>query len=361
MKKLLQFNWLTFITYLVQVFLFFVLFIYIPSPPSTSTDLDYGAAGAAVGEMIVLIFLFILFLITSILYVAWIRNTKGKKSFLIVINAITFMLLLLQVISGFPYIIKESKDGYFSLINEYRRNQSITGKDDYQQIKFDGYNLRLFINRNDTNLIYVRDTTRNSLNSKFYLVKGHQLQEIDKNKIGHFINLGIRQNPDIFEEDGKKTVTVISTENEENNLKFGRTKLDYDDDPFNEENLPTVKIWNEFEDIKNAGELKGFKEFMPIPQSGKKDKNGTLYFLFWYLSNPGAVMNWDCDINQEASLCLCIRKKGEKITVREINLNAILEKERAVFYECMAVEDFIVSGNYYYIIVDRKLYCHKNR
>ncbi len=108
MKKILLFNWLTFITYLVQVFLFFVLFIYIPSPPSTATDVGVGAAGEAVGEMIILIFLFILFIITSILYVAWIRNTKVKKSFLIVINAITFMLLLSQVISGFPYIIKKT-------------------------------------------------------------------------------------------------------------------------------------------------------------------------------------------------------------------------------------------------------------
>ena len=210
---------------------------------------------------------------------------------------------------------------------------------------------------NDTNLIYVRDTTRNSLNSKFYLVKGHQLKEIDKNKIGHFINHGIIKNPDIFQDDGNKTVTVISTENEENNLVFGRTKIDYDDDPFNEENLPTVKIWNEFEDIKNAGELKGFKDFMPI--GGKKDKNGTIYKLFWHLSNPGAAINWDEGFNEKASLCLAIRKKGEKIMVREVNLNALPPNERAVFYECMAVEDFIVSGNYYYIIVDRKLYFHK--
>ena len=360
MKKLLQFNWLNYITYFIQVILFFVLFIYIPSPPSTATDVGVGAAGEAVGEMIILIFLFILFIITSILYVAWIRNTKEKKSFLIVINAITFMLLLLQVISGFPYIIKESKNGCFSLINEYRRNQSITGKDDYQQIKFDGYNLRLFINRNDTNLIYVRDTTRNSLNGKFYFVKGHQLQEIDKNKIGHFINLGIRQNPDLFEEDGKKTVTVISTENEESKLVYGGTNLEYyDDDSFKEDKLPLVKIWNEFEDIKNAGELKGFKDFMPI--GGKKDKNGTIYKLFWHLSNPGAAINWDEGFNEKASLCLAIRKKGEKIMVREIDLNALPPKERAIFYEDMAVEDFIVSGNYYYIIVDRKLYCHKNR
>ena len=358
MKKLLQFNWLNYITYFIQVILFFVLFIYIPSPPSTATDVGVGAAGDAVGEMIILIFLFILFIITSILYVAWIRNTKEKKSFLIVINAITFMLLLLQVISGFPYIIKESKNGCFSLINEYRRNQSITGKDDYQQIKFDGYNLRLFINRNDTNLIYVRDTTRNSLNGKFYLVKGHQLQEIDKNKIGHFINHVIIENPDIFEEDGKKTVTVISTENDESELVYGRINLEYyDDDSFKEDKLPLVKIWNEFEDIKNAGELKGFKDFMPI--GGKKDKNGTIYKLFWHLSNPGAAINWDEGFNEKASLCLAIRKKGEKIMVREIDLNALPPKERAIFYEDMAVEDFIVSGNYYYIIVDRKLYCHK--
>ena len=336
-----------------------MLLIYMPSPPSTTTDVGVGGAGEAVGEMIILMFLFISFLITSLIYVTWVKYTKGKKAFLIVINIISFMFLLPVVISGFPYIVKSSKNGFFSIINEYQRNQSITGKDDYQQIKFDGYNLRLFINMNDTNLIYVSDNATNSLNGKFYLVKGHQLQEIEKNKIGHFINHGIIQNPDIFQDDGNKTVTVISTENEENNHVFGRTKLDYDDDPFNEENLPKVKIWNEFEDIKNAGELKGFKKFMPIPKSSKKDKNGTLYFLFWYLSNPGAVMNWDCDINQEASLCLCIRKKGEKIMVREVNLNALPPKERAIFYEDMAVEDFIVSGNYYYIIVDRKLYFHK--
>ena len=65
--------------------------------------------------------------------------------------------------------------------------------------------------------------------------------------------------------------------------------------------------------------------------------------------------------NEKASLCLAIRKKGEKIMVREVNLNALPPKERAIFYEDMAVEDFIVSGNYYYIIVDRKLYCHKKR
>ena len=255
MKKLLQFNWINYITYLIQVILFFVLFIYIPSPPSTATDVGVAGAGEAVGEMIILMFLFILFIITSILYVTWFKYTKGKKAFLIVINVITFMFLVPAVISGFPYLVKSSKSGFFSIINEYRRNQSITGKDDYQQIKFDGYNLRLFINRNDTNLIYVRDTTRNSLNGKFYLVKGHQLQEIDKNKIGHFINHGIIQNPDIFQDDGNKTVTVISTENEESKLVYGGTNLEYyDDDSFKEDKLPLVKIWNEFEDIKNAGD-----------------------------------------------------------------------------------------------------------
>ncbi len=132
--------------------------------------------------------------------------------------------------------------------------------------------------------------------------------------------------------------------------------IDFTNGPFfNTENIPTVTVWDE-SDERNKTELKGFKEFMPIEETSKKDKNGTLYFLFWYLSNPGAVMNWDGDINQEANLCLCIRKKGEKITVREINLNAIPEKERAVFYEWMAVKDLIIDKECYYILVNGQLY-----
>ncbi len=98
---------------------------------------------------------------------------------------------------------------------------------------------------------------------------------------------------------------------------------------------------------------------MLINETAKKDKNGTLYFLFWHLSNPGACIDWKVNFNQEASLCLAIRKKGGEITVREINLNALPSKERATFYNYRSIENFIVNGNYFYIIVDRKLYFHK--
>ena len=99
---------------------------------------------------------------------------------------------------------------------------------------------------------------------------------------------------------------------------------------------------------------------MPIDNTSKKDKNGTLYFLFWHLSNPGAGMDWKENFNQDSSLCLAIRKKGGEITVREVNLNALLPKVRAPFYNDRSIENFIVSGNYFYIIVDGQLYYHKN-
>jgi hypothetical protein len=355
-KKILQFNWLTFITYLVQVFLFFVLFIYIPSPPSNATDVGVGAAGEAVGEMIILIFLFILFIITSILYVAWIRNTKVKKSFLIVINAITFMFLLSQVISGFPYIIKESKDGYFSIINGYYRNESIVGKDDYKPINLNGYKVKLFLCTKDTNLLYVRDTVKDSRKEKFYLLHGAILQEIKKEKTAHLLN---RLNFDeqlIFSEGFEGRPLVVIPENNQISQKFGRTVIDFTNGTFfNTENIPTVTVWDEF-DERNKTELKGFKDFISIDKTSKKDKNGTLYFLFWHLSNPGACIDWKGNFNQEVSLCLAIRKKGGKITVREINLNALPSKERATFYIDRSIENFIVSGNFFYIIVDGQLY-----
>jgi hypothetical protein len=368
MKKLFQFKWVNFISYLIQVILFFVLCIYLLDPahqPSpTMTDHGLGDGAAALGAIIIIVFLFILFLITCMLYLVWIRNTKAKKVFLVVINAIAFLLLSSQLYEAFPYLVKESKHGFFSIINQYQRNKVIVAKDDYQQIKFDGYKLGLFLCKNDTNLIYVHDTIKDSRKEKYYLVKGSKIIEIEKSKIEHFIN-EINNDGIVFGESGEVHPLVIIPENNQNNLVYGRTKLDFDDDPFNEENLPVVKIWNEFEDIKNAAELKGFKEFMPIEKSGKTDKNGTLYFLFWHLSNPGAgfafssCMDWEGNIYQNASLCLAVRKKGEKIMVREINLNALLSKERAVFYDCLAIEDFIVSGNYFYILVDGKLYFHK--
>ena len=46
----------------------------------------------------------------------------------------------------------------------------------------------------------------------------------------------------------------------------------------------------------------------PIDEASKKDKNGTLYFLFWHLSNPGAGIYWKANSNQEARLCVAIRK-----------------------------------------------------
>lgn len=276
------------------------------------------------------------------------------------VNAITFMLLLLQVISGFPYIIKESKDGYFSIINGYYRNQSITGKDNYQQIKFDGYSLRFFLCIKDTNLLYVRDTIKESKKEKYFLLRCAVLQDIKKEKTAHLLNQLNFDEKLIFNEGCEGSPLVVIPENNQISQKFGRAMIDFTNGPFfNTENIPTVTVWDEF-DERNKTELKGFKEFMPIDKTSKKDKNGTLYFLFWHLSNPGAGMDWKENFNQEASLCLAIRKKGGEITVREINLNALPSKERATFYNDRSIENFIVSGNYFYIIVDRKLYCHKN-
>jgi hypothetical protein len=301
-----------------------------------------------------------LFLITCILYLTWFIKTKGKKAFLIVINTIAFLFLLPEVISAFPYVISESKSGFFSMVNGYYRNQAIIAKDEYKQINLNGFKLKLFLSTNDTNLIYVANTVAISKKEKFYLLKGSALQEIKKENTKHLLNHLNFEEQYVFSEGWEGRTLVVIPENNQISKKFGRTVIDFTIGPFfnNVENIPTVSVWDE-SDERNKTELKGFKEFMALERTAKKDKNGTLYFLFWHLSSRGAAMNWDGVYNQEASLCLGIRKKGEKIMVREIDLNALPIKERSVFYDWINLENFIVSGNCFYMIVDGKLYFHK--
>ena len=365
MKKIFQFNWLNFITYLVQVFLFFVLCIYLMDPKhqtrSGNPDAALGEAAGALGALIMFVFLFILFLITCIIYLAWLRKTKAKKGVLIFINTVAFLLLASQVYEAFPYLIKESKDGYFSMINGYHRNQYIVGKDDYKKINLNGYKVKLFLCSKDTNLISVRDTISESKKEKFYLLRGSSVKEVEKNKVIHLLNHLNFEEQEIFSEDSRRRPLVVITENNQNKQKFGRTFIDFDNNPFNSENLPKVTFWNELENTNNVAELKGFKQFTPIEETSKIDKNGTLYFLFWHLSNQGAAMLWNGDYTQESSLCLAIRKKGEKIAVREVNLYALPNSERAIFYDGISIENLIVSGNYFYILVDGKLYYQQIR
>lgn len=359
MKKIFQFNWLNFITYLVQVFLFFVLCMYLMDPKhqtrSGNPDAALGEAAGALGALIMFVFLFILFLITCIIYLAWLRKTKAKKGVLIFINTVAFLLLSFQLYEAFPFLMKESKDGYFSLINGYYRNQSIVGKDDYKKINLNGYKVKLFLCSKDTNLISVRETISESKKEKFYLLRGSSVKEVEKNKVIHLINHLNFEEQEIFDDDSRRRPLVVMIENNQNEQKFGRTVIDFDNNPFNSENLPEVTFWNE---LDNVAELKGFKQFTPIEETSKIDKNGTLYFLFWHFSNSGAAMLWNGDYTQESSLCLAIRKKGEKIAVREVNLYALPNSERAIFYDGISIENFIVINNYFYILVNGNLYYH---